>query len=151
MKSQNSPTRTVGSLKTGLSVIQFWNWCLPGPGTWQVFNKSLAGKWMDGWTKWKRGCTRWSPKVPAALRFSDFIWSQCPKGAKSKASCPQLKDWQNSPCMVAASRALHPLASAAACSSWNPQNRENTVSFLESENQSCSQQGNRNGKTYLPT
>lgn len=83
---------------------------------------------------------------PCNSETQNFILSQCPEGIPNKTSHPHLKDWQNSPCTVAASRALHPLAWAAACLSWRPENRESTVGFLELENEGCPHQGNRSGE-----
>lgn len=83
---------------------------------------------------------------PCNSETQNFILSQCPKGISNKTSHPHLKDWNNSPSMVAASRALHPLALAAACLSWRPENRESTVGFLELENEGRPHQGNSSGK-----
>lgn len=83
---------------------------------------------------------------PCNSEIQNFILSQCPKGIPNKTSHPHLKDWNNSPSMVAASRALHPLALAAACLSWRPENRESTVGFLELENEGRPHQGNSSGK-----
>lgn len=147
VKSQNSPPRNVSYLKTGLYFLQFWNWCFPVPGPEPIFNKSSAGKCTDGWIHWERKCARWSPKAPVTLRLSDFISSQCPLKGPNKASHPHCKDGKNSPCKVAASRALRPPAWAAAYLSWSPKNRQSPVSFLESEDEGCSHQRSRHWKT----
>lgn len=147
VKSQNSPPRNVSYLKTGLYFLQFWNWCFPVPGPEPIFNKSSAGKCTDGWIHWERKCARWSPKAPITLRLSDFISSQCPLKGPNKASHPHCKDGKNSPCKVAASRALRPPAWAAAYLSWSPKNRQSPVSFLESEDEGCSHQRSRHWKT----
>lgn len=83
---------------------------------------------------------------PCNSETQNFMLSHCPKGIPHKTSHPHLKDWYNSPSMAAASRARHPLALAAACLSWRPENRESTVGFLELENEGCPFQGNRSWK-----
>lgn len=83
---------------------------------------------------------------PRNSETQNFILGQCPKGIPNKTSHPHLKDWYNSPSMAAASRARRPLALAAACLSWRPENRESTVGFLELENEGCPFQGNRSWK-----